>query len=98
MLLVAMPNGFGLYHGTKADRRIVDRIPTGKTADDLVKASTTAIERMGAARGLKLVPHVSKTSSSSWKTIAIGVGGAIILALLAPITYLYVRGPGKQAR
>lgn len=97
LLMTVMPQGFGLFRGTPAQQRILDRIPAGRSADQLVKAATTGVQRLGAAQGLHLVPVIPKSGSSSWRTIVIAAGGALILVLLGLITYLYIRGPRERA-
>ena len=97
LLVTVMPQGFGIFRGTPAQQKILDRIPTGPGADTLVRAATTGVQHLAAAQGIKVVPQAPKSSSSSWRTIAIGAGGALILALLGLITYLYLRGPRERA-
>jgi hypothetical protein len=97
LLLTVMPQGFGLFRGTPAQQATLDRIRTGQSADELVRAATTGVTRLAAAQGIKVTPVVPKSGSSSWKTIVIAAGGVAILALLGLITYLYVRRPRERA-
>jgi hypothetical protein len=98
LLVTVMPNGFGLYRGTPAEQRILNRFKTGSSADELVKAATSGVEALGAAQGIKLVPHIPKSGSSSWRRIVIIAGGVLILGVLCLITYLYWRGPPEAER
>jgi hypothetical protein len=89
LLVTVMPNGFGLYRGTAQQQASLDRIQTGTSADDLVRAATTGVERLAAAQGLKIVPHVKEKSGSSNRLIII-LGGVAVLTLLGLLTYLYL--------
>jgi hypothetical protein len=97
LLMTVMPQGFGLFRGTPAQQATLNRIRTGQSADALVRAATTGVSRLAAARGIKVAPVIPTSGSSSWKTIVIAAGGVAILALLGLITYLYVRGPRERA-
>lgn len=98
LLVTVMPQGFGLFRGTAAEQRALNRIRTGRSADELVRAATKGVERLAAARGIRVVPAAPKSGSSSWGRIAIGVGGAAILAILGVLTYLYLRRPSERSR
>lgn len=101
-LLIVMPNGFGIFRGTKQDERILARIKTGSSADELVKAATTGVERIAAASGVKVQPVPKKASSSSDNRLAIALGGVAFLALLGLLSFLYLgrrrRGPAATPR
>jgi hypothetical protein len=97
LLVTVMPQGFGIFRGTPAQQRSLDRIQTGRSTAQLVKAATTGVERLAAAQGIRVVPHVSSGGSSSSKTIVTAIGGAAILVLVCLIAYIYLRGPKERA-
>jgi hypothetical protein len=95
-LVIVMPNGFGIYRGTKKDEQLLGRLPTGKTADELVTNMATAVQRLAAASGYKVsIPRPSGGSSGGTR-LAIALGGVGILALLGLLTYLYL--PRRRRR
>jgi hypothetical protein len=90
-LLIVMPNGFGLFRGTKSDKRVLAKIPLASGGDGLTRATTTAVERLARKAGLKLSPPKSSGGSSSGSTrLAIALGGVALVALLALLAYLYL--------
>jgi hypothetical protein len=90
LLLVVMPNGYGVS-GSAADGAVQGAIgglpkPAGATADDLARAATVALPRLASAAGHPLgsVHDVSSTSTSAGGSkppaIAILALGAILIA------------------
>jgi hypothetical protein len=97
-LVIEMPNGFGIYRGTKADERLLARLPTGEKADELVTNMAAAVQRLAAASGYKVSIPKSKGGSSGGTRLAIALGGVGILALLGLLTYLYLPRARKRRR
>ena len=91
LLVTVMPNGFGIFRGTPAQQKLLDRIPTRPGADALVKAATTGVHRLAEAQGIKVVPQAPKKSSSGSNRLIIVIGGVAVLALVAGFSLWYLR-------
>ena len=90
-LLIAMPSGFGFYHGRKPvakEKAVLAKIPPGKTPTALTESTTQAVRALAAADGVVL-PKIS-TGSSAWRDRAIiaGVGLLVLLVLFVPARWL----------
>ena len=90
-LLIAMPSGFGFYHGRKPvakEKAVLAKIPPGKTPTALTESTTQAVRALAAADGVVL-PKVS-TGGSAWRDRAIiaGVGLLVLLVLFVPARWL----------
>jgi len=86
-LLIAMPSGFGFYHGRKPvlkEKAVLSRIQPGKTPTALTESTTQAVRALAAADGVVL-PKIS-TGSSAWRDRAIiaVVGLLVVLVLFVP--------------
>ena len=86
-LLIAMPSGFGFYHGRKPvlkEKAVLSRIQPGKTPTALTESTTQAVRALAAADGVVL-PKIT-TGSSAWRDRAIiaVVGLLVVLVLFVP--------------
>lgn len=97
LLVTVMPQGFGVFRGTPAQQRTLDKIPAGKAVDQLIKSATTGVERLAAAQGIKVVPHASSGGSAPWRTVVIAIAGVALLVFLGLLTYVYLRRPKGPA-
>jgi hypothetical protein len=83
-LLIAMPAGFGFNRGTKPvakERRVLARVPVGKTPVALARSTTAAVRALAAAGGVTLPKESS--GSTAWRDRAIiAVAGALILLII----------------
>jgi hypothetical protein len=84
-LLIAMPSGFGFYWGRKPvakERRVLARVPVGKTPTELSRSTTAAVRALAAADGITL-PKVSSGGSSEWRDrLIIAAAGVLILLII----------------
>jgi len=84
-LLIAMPSGFGFHRGTKPvakERRVLARVPAGKTPDELARSTTAAVRALAAADGVTL-PKISSGGSSVWRDrLIIAAAGVLILLII----------------
>jgi hypothetical protein len=102
-LLVVMPNGYGLYKaktGVPAgDKTVIAKLPAPDTTngDLLIGSAERAVQALAKRRGLTVsasgVSTKSTTSSDRWK-IAVGV---LVLAFLALLVRLFIRGRRRSA-
>jgi hypothetical protein len=80
-LLVVMPNGYGGYHLTRAERSVIASLPP--PADRLAGATLTAVQRLASASGHRFsVPRASapatETSADLMAWIVFAVGALVI--------------------
>ena len=91
-LLVAMPNGFGVF-GPGATPRAKQALaavkPSSGSLDDQARAAQTAVVAVAEANGVALSPPSSDSGTPSWLIILIVLGGA---ALIAGIAFVALRG------
>jgi hypothetical protein len=81
-LLVAMPAGFGVYHGKKPvaqEQRVLAKLEAGKTPTALTESAAQAVRALAAEQGIVL-PKVS-SGSTAWRDRTI-IGAVVLLALL----------------
>ena len=95
-LLIAMPRGFGVYHGRKPvakERRVLAPAGAGKTPTALAESTTAAVRALAAAGGVPL-PRLSEADGHDWRDRAIiGAAGLLVVLLLAlPSRRLWRRG------
>jgi hypothetical protein len=94
-LLIAMPSGFGFYHGRKPvakEQRVVDRVRPGKTPAALAQSTAQAVRALAAADGVA-VPAYSPDGGSPWRDRAIiAAAGLLVVALVA---FVAVRRLGR---
>jgi len=98
-LLIAMPSGFGFYHGRKSvakEKAVLAKIPPGKTPTALTESTTEAVRALAAADGVVL-PKVS-TGSNAWRdrVIIAGVGLLVLLVLFVPARW-FRRGRARAS-
>jgi hypothetical protein len=99
-LLVAMPSGFGIYHGQRPvakERRVLARTPVGKTPTALANSTITAVRALAAANGISLPG--SSGGGHDWRDrgIIAGCGLLVLLIILVPGRWLR-RGRTDPAR
>ena len=76
LLVIVMPNGFGVYRNGSdvvREQRLLNALPTGRTATELTQAMTRAVERLAGDSG---------GSSSSTDRLVIAVGAVVLLGFL----------------
>jgi hypothetical protein len=91
-LLVVMPQGFGfnwVKHPSTREDAVLAKIPIGKGPEGLVDAAETAVQRLAATSGVKVVRRTTTTASSGGHSMAhdravivLGAVGAVALAVL----------------
>jgi hypothetical protein len=88
-LLVVMPSGFGFNwpgHSAAPAYAVLGKIPVGHGRDALLDAATTAVQKLAAAGGIKLVvaapPHPHSRTHDRLIILAAAVG-ALLLVLAA---------------
>ena len=83
-LLIAMPSGFGFHHGLRPvakERRVLARVPVGKTPSALARSATQAVRALAAAQGITLPTETHK--STAWRDrLIIAVAGVLILLII----------------
>ncbi|HEV3046887.1 MAG TPA: SCO family protein [Solirubrobacteraceae bacterium] len=88
-LLVAMPNGFGLYwsgHATAGAERALASIPIGRGGASLLNAIQRAIHALAASSGASLAAGsatAGSTGASDLLEVLVAVGTALALGLAA---------------
>ncbi len=88
-LLIVMPNGYGLHHGTvstTAERKLLEQVPIGQGGDGLTASAADAVRALAAASGHQLQKPVHKTSNAGRDriviVIAVVLAGLLILILV----------------
>jgi hypothetical protein len=85
-LLVVQPSGFGFYHQKQPiakERRILAKVPVGKTPAGLARSAEAAVRALAVAEGVT-VPEVSAGGGHDWRDRAIiAVVGLLAVALIA---------------
>jgi hypothetical protein len=84
-LVVAMPNGFGLYGpaATPAGKRAIAGVPVAGngSVDELGAGAVKAVERVAAANGHALpAPKAHGSGTPSWLIALIALAGAAVVA------------------
>ncbi len=104
LLLVAMPNGFGLYRGSASvasEQAAVRTLHPAADADSLLAAAARAVRRLAAAAGAHIaeVPRAGSVSSrpAGLVTVAGGIVGILALTGLAG-TIVLRRRQGRRWR
>jgi hypothetical protein len=85
MLLVVMPQGYGLYKHAgvpPGDRAAIAALPrpSGSSGDELIAAADTAVRKLAARRGLELS---AGTKSTRWRDRGVIVAGVLVLCAVA---------------
>jgi hypothetical protein len=86
-LLVAMPNGFGFYNGTKPVEKelgVLKSVQPGQIPTALTESAASAVRALAAANGVKLPAASSGGSATRDRLIILG---AAILALVAVLLF-----------
>ncbi len=91
-LLIVMPNGFGLNHGTAAERKLLEQVPIGQGADGLTASAADGVRALAAASGHQLPKPVHKTSNAGRDRIVL----VVAIVLIALLVVLFV--PGVRRR
>jgi hypothetical protein len=98
-LLIAMPSGFGFHRGLKPvakERRVLARVPVGKTPAALARSTTEAVRALAAADGVTLPRYTSKSTAWRDRLIIAAAGVLILLIIFVPGRWLR-RGRGRPA-
>jgi hypothetical protein len=91
-LLIAMPAGFGFYRGRKPvakERRVLARVPAGKTPTELARSTTAAVRALAAADGVTLPKESS--GSGAWRDRAIIAAAGVLILLIIFVPGRWVR-------
>jgi hypothetical protein len=87
-LLIAMPSGFGFYHGRKPvakEERALARVRAGKTPSALTQSTVEAVRKLAAAKGVD-VPADSSGGGHDWRDRAIiAAVGLVVVGLIAAV-------------
>jgi len=92
-LLIVMPNGFGIYnlgHQTAKEKRVLSQLTVASGGNGMAASAITAVKRLAAADGVKLVPR-SVASSSNRNThdryviLLIVAGVLLVLVIFMPL-------------
>jgi len=99
-LLVVMPNGFGFNrpkHSAAAEYALLAKIPVRPGATGLLDAAGTAVERLAAASGVKVVPvPVASPSHRNSRDRTIIILGALAAIAIATLLRLALRRPRRR--
>jgi hypothetical protein len=93
-LLIVMPNGFGLNHGTAAEQKLLKQVPIGQGADGLTASAADAVRDLAAASGHQLPKPAHKKSNAGRDRIVI----AVAVVLIALLILLFVPGVRRRLR
>ena len=93
-LLIAMPNGFGLNHGTAAERKLLEKVPIGQGGDGLTASATAAVRALAAASGHQLPKPAHPASNTARDRIVI----VVAVVLIALLVLLFVPGARRRMR
>jgi hypothetical protein len=91
-LLVAMPNGFGVYGPgatPRAKRALAGIKPSSGSLDDLGRSAEAGVVAVAKANGATLEAPSSSHGTPAWVIILIVLGGA---ALIAGVAFVALRG------
>ena len=93
-LLIVMPNGFGLNHGTAAERKLLEQVPIGQGGNGLTASAADAVRALAAASGHQLPKPAHKTSTAGRDRIVL----AVAVVLIALLVLLFVPGARRRMR
>jgi hypothetical protein len=96
-LLIVMPNGYGLHHGTvstAAERRVLKRVPIGQGGNGLTVSAADAVRALAAASGHQLPAPAHKTSSAGRDRLVVAI--AVVLVIL--LSLILVPGVRRRLR
>jgi hypothetical protein len=86
-LLIAMPSGFGFYHGRKPvakEGRVLAPLKTGRTPAALARSTTAAVRALAAADGISLPTYESKSTATRDRLVIVAAGLLILLIIFVP--------------
>jgi hypothetical protein len=85
-LLIVMPNGLGFHwtgHPDRAEYAVLDKIKVARGPEGLIDAATTAVQRLAAARGVKLQAAPPPSAPSHTRDRLLILAAAIAGLLIA---------------
>jgi hypothetical protein len=86
-LLVVQPSGFGFYNQKKPvvkERRVLARVPVGKTPAELARSADAAVRALAAADGITLPVTKTKSTATRDRLIIAASGLLILLIIFVP--------------
>jgi hypothetical protein len=99
-LVIVMPNGFGVFRNNENVSRetaVLARVPIGAGSAGLAAAMTEGVRKLSAAAGHPLAASGGGSGGSGWlDRVLIGVGAAILLAVLAVLGQTFRRRRSAQ--
>ncbi|HSB38251.1 MAG TPA: hypothetical protein VLD13_04110 [Gaiellaceae bacterium] len=90
-LLIAMPSGFGVYHGrtpVARERRALAAVPAGKTPVELTRSTTRAVRALAAQQGIELPTFEHKSTATRDRLLIAAAGVLFLLVVLVPGRWL----------
>lgn len=90
-LLVAMPSGFGVYHGRKPvaeERRALAAVNAGKTPAELTRSTTRAVRALAAQQGIALPSFEHRSTATRDRVLIVAAGVLFLLIVLVPGRWL----------
>jgi hypothetical protein len=99
-LLIVQPSGFGFYNRNKPvakERRVLAKVPVGKTPTELTQSATAAVRALAASEGVVLPEVSSSGGGHDWRDRAIiAVGGLLIVVAIVLVgRWLRARGASR---
>ena len=86
-LLVVQPSGFGFYNQRQPvakERRVLAKVPVGKTPAELTRSADAAVRALAAADGIKLPVAKTKSTATRDRLIIVVAGLLILLIIFVP--------------
>jgi hypothetical protein len=86
-LLVVQPSGFGFYHQKQPvanERRVLAKVPVGKTPAELAGSADAAVRALAAADGIMLPANKTKSTATRDRLIIALAGLLILLIIFVP--------------
>jgi hypothetical protein len=97
-LLIAQPSGFGFYnHGKPVakEKRVLAKVPVGKTPAELTKSATAAVRALAASDGITLPATKTKSTATRDRLIIAASGLLILLIIFVPVRRVRGRGAAR---
>ena len=98
-LLIAMPSGFGVYHGRKPvakEQQALAAVKTGKTPVALTRSTTRAVRALAASHGITLPTFEHRSTATRDRLLIAAAGVLFLLIVLVPGRWLR-RARGREA-
>jgi hypothetical protein len=98
-LLIAMPSGFGIYHGRRPvakQQRALAAVRAGKTPTALAQSTTRAVRALAASEGITLPTFAHKSTATRDRLLIAAAGVLFLLIVLVPGRWLR-RARGREA-